>query len=134
MFCRTCGKEIHNEAVICPHCGCATSQKFFSNQTQTQAPAPAPQPAPKKPSNGMCIAGFVVGLVSLFFPDFGDLGITALCVGATGLVLSILGMINARKKNQSKWGLGVTGFVLSLVTIVGVVISLISRFTGLPIG
>ena len=24
MFCRTCGKEIINEAVICPYCGCLT--------------------------------------------------------------------------------------------------------------
>lgn len=24
MFCRTCGKEIINEAVVCPYCGCLT--------------------------------------------------------------------------------------------------------------
>ena len=24
MYCRTCGKEINDNAVICPHCGCAT--------------------------------------------------------------------------------------------------------------
>lgn len=24
MFCRNCGKEILNEAVVCPHCGCLT--------------------------------------------------------------------------------------------------------------
>ena len=23
MFCNHCGKEVMNEAVICPHCGCA---------------------------------------------------------------------------------------------------------------
>jgi len=25
MFCSRCGKELDNEAVICVHCGCATS-------------------------------------------------------------------------------------------------------------
>ena len=25
MFCNKCGKEIDNEAVICPNCGCATN-------------------------------------------------------------------------------------------------------------
>ena len=25
MFCSTCGKEIHDKAMICPNCGCATA-------------------------------------------------------------------------------------------------------------
>ena len=25
MYCRECGKEIFDKAVVCPHCGCATS-------------------------------------------------------------------------------------------------------------
>ena len=24
MYCSTCGKEINDDAVICPHCGCTT--------------------------------------------------------------------------------------------------------------
>lgn len=27
MFCSKCGKEIHDEAVICVHCGCAVENK-----------------------------------------------------------------------------------------------------------
>ena len=27
MFCAKCGKEIHDEAVICPHCGCGVSNR-----------------------------------------------------------------------------------------------------------
>jgi len=27
MFCRTCGKEIRDEAVICPGCGCRTGSE-----------------------------------------------------------------------------------------------------------
>ena len=28
MFCTKCGKEIMDEAVICPHCGCETGNGF----------------------------------------------------------------------------------------------------------
>ncbi len=27
MFCKTCGKEINDNAVICPNCGCSTNNK-----------------------------------------------------------------------------------------------------------
>ncbi len=26
MFCKTCGREINDDAVICPNCGCATGK------------------------------------------------------------------------------------------------------------
>ena len=31
MFCRKCGKEIHNQAVICVHCGCETNGQRTSD-------------------------------------------------------------------------------------------------------
>lgn len=31
MFCSKCGKEIMNEAVICPNCGCATNNYQVAN-------------------------------------------------------------------------------------------------------
>ena len=36
-FCSKCGKEILDEAVICPHCGCATAQQ---NPATTESIAP----------------------------------------------------------------------------------------------
>ena len=36
MFCSKCGKEIMNEAVICPHCGCPTSN-YLPQQPVKQA-------------------------------------------------------------------------------------------------
>ena len=29
-FCQTCGSEIHDEAVICPNCGCSVANKSAS--------------------------------------------------------------------------------------------------------
>lgn len=35
MFCSKCGKEIMDEAVICPNCGCATNN--YTTQQHTQS-------------------------------------------------------------------------------------------------
>ena len=35
MFCEKCGKEVHDEAVVCVHCGCAlktTSESYVNNE------------------------------------------------------------------------------------------------------
>ncbi len=34
MYCKTCGQQINDEAVICPHCGCSTN-----NEKQKEAKA-----------------------------------------------------------------------------------------------
>ena len=54
MFCKNCGKEMLDEAVICPFCGVAT-ENFQSKEH-------------KKETNGMAIAGFVC---SFFVPILG---------------------------------------------------------------
>lgn len=51
MFCKKCGKEIMDEAVVCIHCGCSTQDKSVVN---TQADAP---------SKGMAVLGFFIPLV-----------------------------------------------------------------------
>ena len=42
-YCSRCGKEILEEAVICPHCGCQVAPMVNNNAPQ-QAPQQAPQP------------------------------------------------------------------------------------------
>jgi len=34
MFCSKCGKEVHDEAVICVHCGCSIGNKNSSINSQ----------------------------------------------------------------------------------------------------
>ena len=53
MFCRKCGKEILDEAVICVHCGCSTQEKAVATNT-TDAP-----------NTGMAVLGFFVPLAGL---------------------------------------------------------------------
>lgn len=63
-------------------------------------------------SNGMAVAGFIVGLVSIFLPF-----IFGLAAGGAGLVLSILGAVKSGTTGTGK-GLAIAGIVLSSVGII----------------
>ena len=52
-FCSKCGKEIHDEAVMCIHCGCATEQSVIK---------PADSDVP---SGGFWALGFFIPLLGL---------------------------------------------------------------------
>ena len=58
MFCVKCGKEIHDDAVICPHCGCATSNFAAQSNNKNTNVYDAP-------SAGYAVLGFLVPLVGL---------------------------------------------------------------------
>ena len=78
-------------------------------QAQPLSGAIAPTPAP---SNGLGVAGFVVGLVSLFMPL-----VVGIIVAGTGLGLSIAGMVRADRIG-AKRGLAIAGLVLSIIGLV----------------
>ena len=82
-FCSKCGKEIVDEAVVCPHCGCAVSQVD----------------AYDAPSMGFAVIGFflpIVGLILyLFFKEKSPMkarsaGKGALIGVGVGIALSII--------------------------------------------
>lgn len=122
MYCRKCGKEINDEAVVCPHCGVLTTNGASAFYGQPVPPAqplrnydapaqlPGQLPAQTKGVNGLGIAGFVVGLVSLFAGVY-------FCIPAVvGLILSIFAVMN-RKKYKSCGGLAIAGLVISAVAL-----------------
>ncbi len=65
MFCRCCGKEIVDEAVVCPQCGVWVKKESVLVEEQ------------KKETNGIAVAGFVC---SFFIPllgwIFGGIGLS----------------------------------------------------------
>ena len=106
MFCKNCGKEIVEKAVICIHCGCAVE--------------PMVEPATPTGKVSVCaIIGFCLSLVGLFLPGwFGALSEVA------ALVLSIIGVCEAKKGKKLK-GLAIagiaisaTGFVICIILII----------------
>lgn len=54
MFCKKCGKEILDDAVICVHCGCSTQDNKAALTNTNDAP-----------STGMAILGFFIPLAGL---------------------------------------------------------------------
>lgn len=106
MYCNNCGKEIDDNAFVCPHCGVKT----VSQRNEIVL-------VEDKKVNGLGIAGFVVSLVSLL------LGFYMIC-SIVGLVLSIVGVCR-RKKYTSCNGLAIAGLVIGCVSTVFWLIMLI---------
>lgn len=111
MFCKNCGKEIDDNAVVCPNCGVATDKL-----QETTAAATAAQPEEKKKTNVFAIIGFILSLATwglAFAPMW------AYAIGfVASLVLNILGIVWAAKKNCNLKGLAIAGVVLTSVSIV----------------
>lgn len=99
MFCKNCGKEIDDNAVVCVHCGVATGIAVTDSTPD------------KKKINGLGIAGFVVSIVSLW------LGVYFCIASIVGLVLSVVGMV-FRKSHNSCNGLAIAGLVIGIVSTV----------------
>ena len=90
MYCKNCGKQIDDRAVICPHCG-----------------VPAVKPA----TPGLCVAGFVISILSIWF------GIIFCIPPILAIALSALGNRKA-KKNGFQSNLGTAGLVIGILTTV----------------
>ena len=98
-FCTHCGAELFDEAVLCPKCGCATSQLSVNR-------------ANGAPKWSICaVIGFVLSIASLLiFIDW--LGI----LGFTGLIVSVFGCVNCHKNGLRGKKLAVTGVVVGAIT------------------
>ena len=150
MFCQSCGKQVPDGQAFCSYCGAPQPQEPQAPVAQA-APVqaepvaqpvvqPAPQPvaqpvaqpapvtvaqaapvveaAPEKQSNGVAVAGLVFGILALILGWIPVLG-WIFCI--VGLICSIVGMVNVKKKNSGK-----APSIIGLITsIVGIVVTLI---------
>lgn len=116
MFCKNCGREIDDKASICIYCGVATGVKDPEQRAAEQSAK-----APERHVNGVGIAGFVLGLLSLW------LGMYFCVVPVIGLVLSSVG-VGLRNRYTSSNGLAIAGLVLSIVSLV--IWALVWAFVG----
>lgn len=81
----------------------------------------------EKKTNGPGIAGFVLGLVSLFTAWLAGIPIIGAIIG---LILSIVGM---NKKNAGK-GLAIAGLIINILSIISNIIAMICIFVPLVFG
>ena len=80
MYCNKCGKEIDDEALICPHCGCGTVN-YIRDQAKAEARVQAqPASSRKKRSTGLlwlftlgfCGIGTLVDFCRIYDNKFPD--------------------------------------------------------------
>ena len=112
-YCRHCGKEVADEAIFCPGCGCATD---VYNQ-QMQQPA-APQKQGEQLST-MSIIGFVFAFIS--------------CI--VGLICSIIAYKSAvAEDNKKSKSFSLAGIVISSVSLALAILALVLLIVLLIIG
>ena len=103
MYCAKCGKQLLDEAVICPGCGCMVKNVTLGN------PAPTNQ---KKVQISLILG--IIGIVSAWLYALG------------GHILSIIGIVFGVKEYKE------TGNMIGLVlSIIGEVCSVISSLIGI---
>lgn len=96
MFCKTCGREILDNAVVCPYCGCSVEEKLNKKDKEISV---------------LSLLGFIFSIVSLLISLF-------FIVNVAGLTLSIIGTIRSKAENQKLRGLGIAGIAISAAGIV----------------
>lgn len=105
MFCKNCGQELSNNAVICPHCGIATDNLAFTNTVNGAAKSV------QQKTNGFAIAGMICAIVGML------VGIYFFCIPSiVGLVLSIVGMVKVKEYN-SGFGFALAGIIVAGVSL-----------------
>ncbi len=115
MFCRKCGQEINDDAIICPKCGCATGNQMTQQSVVVKSSTSSEQGRKISVSS---LLGFILSLVSLLI---------ALCgtVAITGMIFSIVGVCSCNKNNLRLKGLGIAGIVISAISLFYTLIVLI---------
>lgn len=94
-YCSTCGKEIQDAAVICPHCGCPTANYQATQQTNNVHTHSDYYPKLKEYA-GRVNSIFVFSILSL-----------ALCMGI-GIIFAIINLIKINTLKPFDYGKNLT--------------------------
>lgn len=124
-ICLYCRKEVEDTSIFCPNCG----QKIESNITNVEpqtvnsnvsSPAnnvgsseQSNNNVQKKDNNVIAIIGFVLAVIS-----------PLCCCGTSwlGLIFSIIGLIESKKKNGIGKSLAIAGIIISAILLVLLVV------------
>ena len=102
MFCTHCGKEVNDNAVICPNCGVPTE-----NYNKVSKPAGTQQKL-----NGFALAGMICAIVGIVGGNY------IFCLPSiAGIILSIVGMVKVKDYN-SGFGYALAGIIVGAIGLV----------------
>ena len=102
-FCISCGKELVEGNAVCTQCGTPVSNNVNTNVAGTTS-------SNSNSGNVIALIGFIVSLVSLI-----------LCCGTlswVSLILSIIGIVGAKKYDGKGKGLAIAGTIISAVGMI----------------
>ena len=96
----------------------------YAGQQQYGQPGYAGQQPPR--TNGLAVAAFVVGLLSILVAWIPVVGIAGIVGGIVAVVLGIMALSRARKSPVGGRGLGIAGLVLgALSVLLGIVVTVV---------
>lgn len=110
LFCRCCGKEIHETALSCPHCGGVQNSTVISVAQQPDGVLWVP------------ITSMVIGIVCTFafFDDSQWDKDTIFGLGSLLVVGFIFGVISLNKQKTGR-GMAIAGVVLSSILLLALI-------------
>lgn len=138
-YCSKCGMQLTDEQQTCPNC----EPNFFVLQNEMLAQGYQTATIPKKKWDVLSIIGFCVSFIATLIdvlsvlylildPNLGTVLlmfvalIAGCCVGAIGLVLSIIGLVLSIKKKKRGMVFAIIGIILSALCVLIIVLGLMS--------
>lgn len=120
-YCRNCGAEIDDRAVLCVHCGCPVNETIHKDDHINVVVEKT-----VKPGDGNATASMVLGIVACSLILFRILGYITVLLGAAGLDCAFIA-----RKQGSTGGKYKAGLILSIIAIVFGLISTIGSILAL---
>ena len=121
MYCNKCGSYIPSKRTVCSNCGAPVPDP--------NAPAPVVEPEPEKRSNGIALAGLIMGILTVVLCWLPGI---PFITGLLGLIFSIAGLAkkNARSKGAAAAGLilSIAGGALSVFALFAITIPGITKY------
>ncbi|MDE7082810.1 MAG: DUF4190 domain-containing protein [Clostridia bacterium] len=97
MFCKHCGKEVNENAIICPECGVPTDN---------YAAVATPSKTTDNKFNGFALAGMICAIVGIIGGNW------IWCIPSiVGLIFSIIGFVKV-KEFKSGYGFALAGIIV----------------------
>lgn len=128
--CKECGKDVSDLAESCPHCGCPVSHTLKDRKEKKIIASYADEKKSQENSrkkeglkgNTYCVAGFILGLISIFF------GGLLVLLPVFAVIFSAMGLKTFDEtKEKNKWQ-GIVGLGLGI----GFVVIQLLNWRGFP--
>ena len=129
-YCAHCGKEVDDNAVVCIHCGCRTTNDAgYSGANNPSQRTTQSQKGVSLPS----ILGFIISCVSValcvfYYVTYNHL-VSSNCT-VVGAVISAIGLADCKQQNQIGRVLSIIGIIISVISMFGSEIVLIALKGG----